>query len=161
MWTLHNPPNVVTEPLPNDGKGMQMYTRRMRRRSDPPPQYIKDWDRWARYCDIYGTPHDLLNEDQVRLMRMGLPRNANGSICSNCHEKLIMYKETDLPQRYHSTRSTQSFQLRAPTCSHNPCAELIYLASFNRLYLRRNQERAGSGAPLHWRTIKTILSSWL
>ncbi|KAF3034647.1 hypothetical protein E8E11_005059 [Didymella keratinophila] len=82
MWTLHNPPNVVTEPLPNDGKGMQMYTRRTRRRSDPPPQYIKDWDHWIRYCDIYGIPHDFLNEDQVRFMRMGLPRTAHGSICT-------------------------------------------------------------------------------
>ena len=85
MWTLHNPPNVVTEPLPNDGKEMQMYTRRMRRGNDPPPLYIKDWDHWARYCGIYGIPHDFLNEDQVRLMRVGLPTNANGSICSKNH----------------------------------------------------------------------------
>jgi hypothetical protein len=85
MWTLHNPPNVVTEPLPNNRKGMQLYTRRMRRGSDLLPQYIKSWDHWARYCDIYGIPHDFLSEEQVRLMRTGLPRAADGSsLCEYC-----------------------------------------------------------------------------
>lgn len=82
MWTLHNPSNVVTEPLPNDCKGPQLYTRRMRRTDDPPPQYVKSWDHWVRYCDIYGVPHDFLCEEQVRLMRMGLPTAADGSVCS-------------------------------------------------------------------------------
>lgn len=31
MWTLHNPPNVVTQLLPNAFGVMQMYTRCMRR----------------------------------------------------------------------------------------------------------------------------------
>lgn len=85
------PPNVVTEPLPNDGKGMQMCTRRMRQRSDPPLQYIKDWDHWARYCGIYGVPPDFLNEDHVRLLRLGLPRTSNGAICSEFYG-LTSYK---------------------------------------------------------------------
>ncbi|KAF3032261.1 hypothetical protein E8E12_004053, partial [Didymella heteroderae] len=70
------------EPLPNAFGGMQTYTRRMRRPSDPPPRNIKGWDHWVRYCDIYGIPYDFLNEEQVRIMRIGLPRIADGPICA-------------------------------------------------------------------------------
>lgn len=81
MWTLHNPPDVVTEPLPTDCRGPRTYTRRMRRADDPAPLYIKDWEHWARYCSMYGVPRDLLCEEHVRLMRMGLPRATDNSIC--------------------------------------------------------------------------------
>lgn len=79
-WTLHNPPSVVTEALPNHGEGLLLYTRRMRRSDDPPPQYIKDWEHWIRYCNMHGIPDDFLCEEQIRLMRLGLPRAADGSI---------------------------------------------------------------------------------
>jgi hypothetical protein len=42
LWTLHNPPNVVTERLPSNGQhGMQVFTRRMRRPEDPAPLFMK------------------------------------------------------------------------------------------------------------------------
>jgi hypothetical protein len=93
IWTLHNPPNVVTELLSNDCKGIQLYTRRMRRRSDPPPQYIKDRYHWVRYCDMYGIPHDFLSQEQVRLMRMGLPRDADGYPRSRCCERPLISRQ--------------------------------------------------------------------
>lgn len=82
LWTLHNPPNVVTERLPNDCKRNQLFTRRMRRTDDPPPQYIKSWSHWKRYCLLYDVPDDFLSEGQVRLLRMGLSRSPDGLLCS-------------------------------------------------------------------------------
>jgi hypothetical protein len=82
FWTLQNPPNVVTEKLPSTvPQGREYYTRRMRRESDPPPLYIKSWDHWYRYCDMYGVPYDFLSEKQVEFMRLGLPRNEMGALC--------------------------------------------------------------------------------
>jgi hypothetical protein len=82
MWTLHNPPNVVTERLPYTCGGVQMFTRRMRTTCDPPAQYIVSWDHWMRYCNLYGIPYNFLCGEQVQLMRMGLSRSPNGSLCS-------------------------------------------------------------------------------
>ena len=81
FWTLHNPPNVVTERIPRMNRGRQYYTRRMRRADDLPPLYIKTWDHWRRYCDMYGIPHDFLSEVQIELIRLGLPRDREDSIC--------------------------------------------------------------------------------
>ena len=81
FWTLQNPPNVITERIPHVKKGWDYYTRRMRRYEDSPPTYIKNWDHWRQYCDLYGVPYDYLCEEQVKLMRMGLPRDNNGSLC--------------------------------------------------------------------------------
>lgn len=82
-WTLHNPPNVVTERLPTNQAqhGTQVYTRRMRREGDPGPIFIKDWAAWERYCEVYGVPKDFLCEGQVGIMREGLGRDEGGSIC--------------------------------------------------------------------------------
>ncbi|KAF2867954.1 hypothetical protein BDV95DRAFT_501882 [Massariosphaeria phaeospora] len=79
-WTLHNPPNVVTECLPRTEFGRQVAKRRMREAGDPEPTYIKDWAHWARYCTLYGIPEDFLCEDQVRLMQLGLPRSEDGQL---------------------------------------------------------------------------------
>lgn len=81
FWTLHNPPNVVTELLPFRALGRPVTTRRMRRRDDPPALYIKSWEHWYRYCELYGIPVDFLCEEQVALMRLGLPEFSNGKLC--------------------------------------------------------------------------------
>lgn len=81
FWTLHNPPNIVTERISHTYRGRQCFTRRMRKTDDAPPLYIKTWDHWGRYCDKYGVPHDFLSEEQIELMRLGLPRDAEGYIC--------------------------------------------------------------------------------
>jgi hypothetical protein len=49
-------------------------TRRLRRFNDAEPAYIKTQEDWNRYLNFYGVPHDFLCEDQVRLLRLGLPR---------------------------------------------------------------------------------------
>ena len=82
LWTLHTPPNVVTEKLPNSvPQSKDYYTRRMRQQGDRPPIYIKTWDHWDRYCELYGVPPDFLSEHQVGLMRLGLPRTEKGALC--------------------------------------------------------------------------------
>jgi hypothetical protein len=74
FWTLHNPPGVVTELLPMKELGRPVTTRRMRRYGDVPAPYIKSWDHWYRYCEMYGVPVDFLCEEQIRLMRLGLSK---------------------------------------------------------------------------------------
>ncbi|CAE7206375.1 hypothetical protein P3342_011407 [Pyrenophora teres f. teres] len=82
-WTLHNPPAVVTEKVPNTNyAAKEYYTRRMRRAGDRNPLYIKDWGQWRRYCDMYGVPYDFLCKEQIGLMRLGLSRNVEGEITS-------------------------------------------------------------------------------
>jgi hypothetical protein len=81
FWTLYNPPNVVTELLPCANFGMKVYTRRMRRKDDAAPPYIKDWEHWKRVCELRGVPEDFLCEKQVELMRLGLPRDEEGMLC--------------------------------------------------------------------------------
>jgi len=81
FWTLYNPPNVVTELLPREAHGMRVYTRRMRRKSDAAPLYIRDWAHWRRVCEQRGVPEDFLCEKQVELVRLGLPMDEDGMIC--------------------------------------------------------------------------------
>ena len=81
FWTLQNPPSVVTERIPHKYKGRQYYTRRTRQAEDPPPLFIKTWDHWRTYCDMYGLPYEFLSEGQIELMRLGLPRDEQGNIC--------------------------------------------------------------------------------
>ncbi|KAJ4989788.1 hypothetical protein SVAN01_04625 [Stagonosporopsis vannaccii] len=68
LWTLHNPPNVVTERLPACSGGIQLFTRRMRRPSDPAAVYIRDWQAWARYCEGSGVPLCWLGEGHVGML---------------------------------------------------------------------------------------------
>ncbi|KAF1958559.1 hypothetical protein CC80DRAFT_441047, partial [Byssothecium circinans] len=90
FWTLQNPPDVVTEPLPLGPAPLgsqivvrqQVMTRRMRQDGDRAPAYITTVEKWERYCAVYGVPWDFLCEDQVRLMRLGLARDASGSVCA-------------------------------------------------------------------------------
>jgi hypothetical protein len=77
LWTLHNPPHVVSEQLPRRPQGRQIMTRRLRRFRDAEPAYIKTQKDWNRHCNLYGVPHDFLCEDQVRLLRLGLPRTVD------------------------------------------------------------------------------------
>ncbi|KAF1834149.1 hypothetical protein BDW02DRAFT_569291 [Decorospora gaudefroyi] len=87
FWTLQNPPNVVTEKLPSTvPQGREYYTRRMRREDDAPPYYIKSWEHWERYCEMYGIPQDFLCKEQVELIRVGLPRDKKGMLCRTCAE---------------------------------------------------------------------------
>jgi hypothetical protein len=74
FWTLHNPPGVVTELLPMKELGRSVITRRMRRYDDAPAPYIKSWDHWYRYCEMYGVPLDFLCEEQITFMRLGLSK---------------------------------------------------------------------------------------
>jgi hypothetical protein len=109
FWTIHNPPNVVTEKLPSSvPQGREYYTRRMRRDDDAPPPYIKDWDHWRLYCDMYGIPYDFLCEEQVNFMRMGLPRNENGVLCRKSPTSLRLPDVTDINQHRQRTPSTLS-----------------------------------------------------
>ncbi|EDU50101.1 hypothetical protein PtrSN002B_011364 [Pyrenophora tritici-repentis] len=117
-WTLHNPPAVVTEKIPSTHyAAKEYYTRRMRRSGDRQPLYIKDWSQWRRYCDMYGVPYDFLCEEQIELMRLGLPKNADGEITSPPISPLypepqplgcgryILHPETystHLPRKFHS-----------------------------------------------------------
>jgi hypothetical protein len=81
-WTLHNPPNVVTERLPQtSAHSRHVYTRRMRRAGDPEPAYIKTWAHWRHVCALYEVPEDFLCEAQVALMRAGLKRDECGTVC--------------------------------------------------------------------------------
>jgi hypothetical protein len=80
FWTLYNPPNVVTELLPHHELGRLVYTRRMRRPEDSAPLYIQTWEHWYHVCNLRGIPHDFLCEEQVKLLRLGLPRNAHGML---------------------------------------------------------------------------------
>ncbi|ORY11555.1 hypothetical protein BCR34DRAFT_624800 [Clohesyomyces aquaticus] len=82
-WTLQTPPNVVSEYLPHDHLRDAIMTRRMRQVGDPPPRFIKSWEHWKTYCGIYGIPEDFLCEEQVALMRLGLPRDREGTLKSN------------------------------------------------------------------------------
>ncbi|KAH7079010.1 hypothetical protein BKA63DRAFT_256198 [Paraphoma chrysanthemicola] len=80
LWTLHNPPNVVTERIRNPPNPLWVvYTRRMRREGDPEPVYIKSWTQWRRVCDLYGVPRDFLDEGMVRLVGLGLGVDGEGS----------------------------------------------------------------------------------
>lgn len=88
FWTLHNPPNVVTERLPSLPYARQVFTRRMRCATDPPSFYVRDWEHWSRICDMYGVPHDFLCKEQIELMRLGLPRTKNGELCRKYLYKL-------------------------------------------------------------------------
>ncbi|KAJ4293244.1 hypothetical protein N0V90_008526 [Kalmusia sp. IMI 367209] len=55
LWTLHNPPHVITEELPKNGAlGRQVMTRRMRRKGDREPMWIKTQMQWEKYCDMPG-----------------------------------------------------------------------------------------------------------
>ena len=72
FWTLHNPPGVVTELLAMKELGRSVMTRSMRQCGDAPAPYIKSWDHWYRYCEMYGVPFDFLCEEQITLMRLGL-----------------------------------------------------------------------------------------
>ena len=108
-WTLHNPPNVVTEKLPSCvPQSKDYYTRRIRQHSDPPALYIKTWDHWDRYCGLYGIPLDFLSEGQVNLMRLGLPRTEKGTLCGEI-VAIGLYKNiidgTQLPHHTHSIRN--------------------------------------------------------
>jgi hypothetical protein len=81
-WTLHNPPDVVTEELPRDrSNGRQIMTRRMRQEGDREPLWMTTQLQWESYCDMYGVPYDFLCEDMIRLLRLGLPRHSNGQLC--------------------------------------------------------------------------------
>ncbi|OAL56765.1 hypothetical protein IQ07DRAFT_18007 [Pyrenochaeta sp. DS3sAY3a] len=73
FWTLHNPPNVVTERI-NSVQGRQYFTRRGRQDGDAPPAYIKTWAEWKYYCELYGVPEDLFCKDHIFLLRLGLPK---------------------------------------------------------------------------------------
>lgn len=81
FWTLYNPPNVVTEQLPHNKMGRIVYTGRMRHPEDPFPSYIKTWDQCHGLCALRGIPQDFLCEEQIRLVRLRLPRNEKGVIC--------------------------------------------------------------------------------
>lgn len=81
FWTIQNPPNVVTERIPCIDKGRQYFARRMRQAGDPPPIYIKNWDHWKDYCELYGVPNDFFSEQQINLLRLGLPRDGRGLLC--------------------------------------------------------------------------------
>ncbi|KAF2709522.1 hypothetical protein K504DRAFT_476808 [Pleomassaria siparia CBS 279.74] len=80
LWTLHNPPNVVTEFLPRQPRSRPVATRRMRRVDDPPALFIKSWEHWYRYCEMYGIPGDFLCAEQVAFMRSGLRTSGDGSV---------------------------------------------------------------------------------
>ncbi|KAF3004266.1 hypothetical protein E8E13_008200 [Curvularia kusanoi] len=97
-WTLHNPPNVVTERLPTTQRGLQLYTRRMRRPEDPEPLYIKTRAHWERYCALYSVPEEFLCEEQVRAMRVGLERDEEGGVCAP--PSYPLYPEPPLEGRY-------------------------------------------------------------
>lgn len=83
FWTLHNPPNVVTERMPYSGKGRAYFTRRLRTAGDAGPYFIKSWAHWAEYCTMYGVPSDFLCEVQIELLRLGLLRDATKAPCGN------------------------------------------------------------------------------
>ncbi|KAJ4374198.1 hypothetical protein N0V83_002939 [Neocucurbitaria cava] len=123
FWTLQNPPNVVTERIPGVYRGRQYYARRMRQEDDPPPLYVKTWDHWRRYCDMYGIPHDFLCEGQIELMRLGLPRDQQGDICATLSHPLYPEPQppgrgryildpktyvTHLPRKFHSVNHSAS-----------------------------------------------------
>jgi hypothetical protein len=80
FWTLHNPPDVVTELLPHAPRGRLVYSRRMRIPSDPLPIHIKTTEHWNHVCDLQGVPRDYLCERHIELMRLGLPRDAQGRL---------------------------------------------------------------------------------
>ena len=92
-WTLHNPPHVITEALPRrDGTGYSnVMTRRLRQRHDEGARWMRTKEDWERYCDLYGVPYDFLNEDQLRLMRMGLPIR-EGTHCGMYMPEVIFCK---------------------------------------------------------------------
>jgi len=78
-WTLHNPRNVITILLPSDHRA-PTFTRRMRYPLDQQPVFIKTDRSWRLYCLHFGVPLDFLNENQIRLMRLGLRRNQDGEL---------------------------------------------------------------------------------
>ncbi|KAH7126940.1 hypothetical protein B0J11DRAFT_432719 [Dendryphion nanum] len=80
FWTLHNPPNVITEPLPHYPLSSPMYTRRLRRPTDPPPRFITDWNHWKDYCTLHNIPPDFLNATMIKLLRLGLLYSASGNL---------------------------------------------------------------------------------
>lgn len=96
-WTLHNPPDVVTEVLPrSDGTGpSKIMTRRLRKGHDEGARWMRTNGDWERYCDLYGVPYDFLNEDQVRLMKMGLPMR-EGTPCGMYMLEVVFCKAGEL-----------------------------------------------------------------
>ncbi|KAF2643028.1 hypothetical protein P280DRAFT_394422 [Massarina eburnea CBS 473.64] len=125
LWTLYNPPDVVTETLPVRAPlaGRQEMTRRMRRVGDAAPTWIKTGEAWERYCEMYGVPWDFLCEEQVKLMRLGLCRDEHGNICppptwpsypeplpaAQGHYILGPATHTGLPRKFHSVVPSDEF----------------------------------------------------
>ncbi|KAH8710091.1 hypothetical protein GQ44DRAFT_714614 [Phaeosphaeriaceae sp. PMI808] len=113
FWTLYNPPNVVTERLPHPPCGRLVYTRRMRRPGDPSAMYPQTWDQWNRLCDMSGVPRDLLCEDQVKLIRLGLHRDDRGIPCAPPNYPLYPEPQPRRQGRYMLTPEVYK--------SHLPC----------------------------------------
>jgi hypothetical protein len=63
----------------------------MRREGDAAPVYIKDWEGWRRNCEMYGIPEDFLCEEMVRMMREGLPRDAQGGVCGELFALVLLF----------------------------------------------------------------------
>jgi hypothetical protein len=118
FWTLHNPPNVVTSYLPHIPKGQRYFTRRARTANDAPPYFIKTWAHWLRYCTLYGIPHDLLCEDHLRLLWLGLLRDERGELCGT-HPPLHNTTKRDHTANKHSTTIPPPLP-RAPTTISRP-----------------------------------------
>ncbi|KAF2632696.1 hypothetical protein BU25DRAFT_470593 [Macroventuria anomochaeta] len=153
MWTLHNPPNIVTERLPNNCKEAQLFTRRMRQIRDPPPQYIKSWDHWKRYCDLCGAPHNFLCEKHVWLMRMGLPRSPDGFLCTP--PQYPLYPEPSCPGRYviapsiYSTHLHRKFQriVSASPYVDQDHVECVVVEATGELTIESHEDRSSYHNP--------------
>lgn len=81
FWTLHNPPNVVTERINSVEQGREYFTRRGRQDGDAPPAFIKTWAEWKYYCGLYGVPEDLFCKDHIFLLRLGLQKGPRADFC--------------------------------------------------------------------------------
>ncbi|CAI6335896.1 unnamed protein product [Periconia digitata] len=78
LWTLHNPPQVVTDALPRvTGQVYSLMTRRMRKNGDRAAAYIQNESDWQRYCEVNGVPTSFLNEQMIAFMRLGLEKDGN------------------------------------------------------------------------------------
>lgn len=115
-WVIHNPPNVVTGRLPHQDRGCTWYIRRARDARDREPYFIKTWEHWNRYCDLYGTPHDFLCADHLTLLYLGHRKDQHGNLCVPPHFPLypepqplgqgsyclsLNTYETHLPKTFH------------------------------------------------------------
>ncbi|KAH6620500.1 hypothetical protein C7974DRAFT_378537 [Boeremia exigua] len=99
VWTLHNPPNVVTTRLPYL-HGRERFTRRPRRPDDPAPLFIKDWKAWETYCGKSGIPVGFLGAAHMELLQVAAEESSRSELRRMHEAEGVLYPEPPVRGSY-------------------------------------------------------------